>query len=556
MKSLALSYSEVEEANCPKVSHDVVSLNTTPPTLFNHTAGNKFLHFFYNCSLFPPSLPHIACLVYGAKKSYVFVEGKVPEFDWHRYCESTKTVLVIDEAASDRDLVQGFGKALQDGFKLTWQQPHGDCQLCEASGGFCGYANGSSKNLFCICSDGRHSIDCRDKGIVLVQSEPDYVVIGAVIFGGFTIAATMVYLMKKKRVGSYKPMCKYTYTYDEHSFHKRGDEAGNTTNDLLVGIWDILKYQAKWLTDKIGSSSTHVEALSKEVTESLKGIKDIKEDLQKQKQDLNNIIKLAISESLKGSALPHQEGLDTKGQDFVRGVVTQASREIGDQNREILEKLNVFKEQIEKVINDQNLDDKFGHTEKVIRECLADVENKLAKLQRLGRDILEEVVSNSSAKPDIEKLVLENNKILKRFEDGNLGNSKNDIFNLIKGIKIPGLEQLVKKEDLSEGDKKIDSKTLLRRIDLKQDQILAKLEEKKEKVVNHDIKEIEKIVNNSKREIEGILMEMSKKIERASVDESIAEELAKAKVYLNKSTNRVIHVIGSCSDPQITGGIN
>lgn len=166
------------------------------------------LHFFYNCTLYPPSLPYIACLQYGITQSYVFLEGATPEFDWHRYCESVVSALVSDEAVYG-DLVQGFGRALQGGFKLTWKQLDGACQSCEASGGFCGYNNGLHENFFCICTNRRHSTNCYDQGaLTTVRPEPNYiyVAIGALIFGGSVIAATVFYFTQKKKVGSYKPV--------------------------------------------------------------------------------------------------------------------------------------------------------------------------------------------------------------------------------------------------------------------------------------------------------------------------------------------------------------
>jgi hypothetical protein len=164
-KSLTLHHTKIRRADCPKAPHDTITVNSTP-SLFNSTLGNKMLHFFYNCTLYPPSLPHIACLQYGIKQSYVFLEGATPEFDWHRYCESVVSALVSDEAVYG-DLVQGFGRALQGGFKLTWKQLDGACQSCEASGGFCGYNNGPHENFFCICTNRRHSTNCYDQGTFL-----------------------------------------------------------------------------------------------------------------------------------------------------------------------------------------------------------------------------------------------------------------------------------------------------------------------------------------------------------------------------------------------------
>ncbi|KAJ4850755.1 hypothetical protein Tsubulata_035813 [Turnera subulata] len=310
--------------------------------------------------------------------------------------------------------------------------------------------------------------------------------------------------------------CSEPFAFEDHTFHKKGDYAANTGNDLLLGIWQILKHQAKWLTKKIGSLD-NVDKLAKEISESLKGY-------------IKDAIKSAVSESLKDGISQPQGNYEQLSQS-VKDAVTHASKEIGDQNTEMLNKLSGIKEEIERALKDQNLDDKFGHTEKVIRDCIADMEIKLSKLQKLGRDILEEV-SDSSGKTDMEKLVLENNKILKSLEGGNVGYPQGDIASLIGKVQIPGLEQLVKSED-------VDFKTLVRRVDLKQEKIIEKLEQQEKLLKNFDIKEMQVLVNNEKREIEEILKEISEKLDRATIDQPIAEELAKAKEYLNKLSQSI-----------------
>ncbi|XP_050216282.1 LEAF RUST 10 DISEASE-RESISTANCE LOCUS RECEPTOR-LIKE PROTEIN KINASE-like 1.2 isoform X2 [Mercurialis annua] len=192
-KSVTVSYTEL---NCPKLTHDFVLRNS----LFNYTIGNKIVKFFYNCSLYPPSLPHVQCLQYGGKRSYEFKEGEIPEFDWRRYCESTVVAPVLDE---------GVNGGLF-GFKLTWKQPaDGKCRSCEASGGFCGYDNGLTDDFFCICDGGRRSISCHDSGnFVTTAQEPNYAAIGGLISGALIIiAGTVFYLIqRKKKLGSYKPV--------------------------------------------------------------------------------------------------------------------------------------------------------------------------------------------------------------------------------------------------------------------------------------------------------------------------------------------------------------
>ncbi|KAK0608337.1 hypothetical protein LWI29_029145 [Acer saccharum] len=204
--SLTISYSDDQTTQqapdtCPKILHndlytltDVLSSNYK---LFNFTLYNKRLRFFYNCSLFPPSLPDITCLRSGSKRSYVFWDSKIPEFDWNGYCETFSNLLVnenVVDVDGDGDVWVLVSRALSEGFKLTWRTPIGACQACEASDGFCGFNNATDESFFCICPDGvRHSFHCGDKG--------------ELSFGGLLIiAAVAFYFVHKKRVALYKPV--------------------------------------------------------------------------------------------------------------------------------------------------------------------------------------------------------------------------------------------------------------------------------------------------------------------------------------------------------------
>ncbi|KAL9355420.1 hypothetical protein Peur_053390 [Populus x canadensis] len=279
---------------------------------------------------------------------------------------------------------------------------------------------------------------------------------------------------------NFEPACQLA-PFD-HAYHKQGEDLGNTTNDLLLGIWDILKFQAKWLEEKL---------------EYFKDNSLSQEDLNRQTEDLRNI-------------------------------VNRAGRVIEDQNNEILERFSGFKREIEKIFNEKNLDRKFEHTEKVIRDCLDDVEYRISKLERMGRDILEEV-RNSSGKTDVEKLVLENNRILRKLDEEKLATQSN-----IRNIRIPGLEQLVRREDLKDLERQIDPRTLVRRTDLKQEYILQQLEENNRILKNFDVRELEQIIRKQTRELEEIRNEISRKIDRIPVDSSIERELEKAQEQLRK----------------------
>ncbi|KAI9395941.1 hypothetical protein POPTR_004G050700v4 [Populus trichocarpa] len=279
---------------------------------------------------------------------------------------------------------------------------------------------------------------------------------------------------------NFEPACQLA-PFD-HAYHKQGEDLGNTTNDLLLGIWDILKFQAKWLEEKL---------------EYFKDNSLSQEDLNRQTEDLRNI-------------------------------VNRAGRVIEDQNNEILERFSGFKREIEKIFNEKNLDRKFEHTEKVIRDCLDDVEYRISKLERMGRDILEEV-RNSSGKTDVEKLVLENNRILRKLDEEKLATQSD-----IRNIRIPGLEQLVRREDLKDLERQIDPRTLVRRTDLKQENILQQLEENNRILKNFDVRELEQIIRKQTRELEEIRNEISRKIDRIPVDSSIERELEKAQEQLRK----------------------
>lgn len=165
--TLTLAYSETNSSNniCPVPLHSV-TFNTSTSNFLNYSIDDKMVHFFHNCTFYPPSIEHIKCLQYGAKHTYVFSEAAIPEFDWRRHCESMVNIPVIGKALENvSDLAVGFGGVLQEGFKLKWQPADGACQLCEASGGFCGYNNYTYAQKFaCYCSDGRHLANCHDKG--------------------------------------------------------------------------------------------------------------------------------------------------------------------------------------------------------------------------------------------------------------------------------------------------------------------------------------------------------------------------------------------------------
>ncbi|KAL6343833.1 hypothetical protein AAG906_027604 [Vitis piasezkii] len=201
--TLTLRYVDINNGSCPRAPHGVTLDNSSA---FSYTARNKMLRFFYNCTLYPPSLPSMECLRHGTKRSYVFMVGAVPEFDWSGYCETTATVPVIEKSVGG-DLVDDFGRGIREGFELTWRSD-GGCRSCEDSGGFCGYGGGDlHRNFFCVCSGGRRSSNCHDNGVVPINIlQPNFAAIGTVVFGGLMVAATFFYFIQRRKIGLYKPV--------------------------------------------------------------------------------------------------------------------------------------------------------------------------------------------------------------------------------------------------------------------------------------------------------------------------------------------------------------
>ncbi|KAL0348583.1 UNVERIFIED_CONTAM: hypothetical protein Sangu_1086100 [Sesamum angustifolium] len=204
--TLIVAYGEASSTtSCPIMTHDF-TLESTPS--LNYTKDNKILHFYYNCTVYPPSVHNIKCLQRGAKHSYAFVNGSVPEFDWPHHCESSITVPVIGKAV-DGLVANGSGDALREGFKLAWKTVDSECQLCEASGGFCGYSSNKSNsvdpNFFCFCSDGQHLKNCHvHNGEISIKSPPNYLAIGAVICGGLLVISIVAFFINKKKTGGGK----------------------------------------------------------------------------------------------------------------------------------------------------------------------------------------------------------------------------------------------------------------------------------------------------------------------------------------------------------------
>ncbi|KAJ6767033.1 hypothetical protein OIU79_022907 [Salix purpurea] len=123
----------------------------------------------------------------------------------------------------------------------------------------------------------------------------------------------------------------------------------------------------------------------------------------------------------------------------------------------------------------------------------------------------------------------QNNEILRKVDEEKVATQSD-----IRNIRIPGLEQLVRREDLKELEGQIDPRTLVRRTDLIQENILQQLEENNRIRKNFDVRDLEQISRGQTRELEEIRNEISRKMDRIPVDSSIERELEKAREQLRK----------------------
>ncbi|KAL1548198.1 LEAF RUST 10 DISEASE-RESISTANCE LOCUS RECEPTOR-LIKE PROTEIN KINASE-like 1.2 [Salvia divinorum] len=180
--SIAVAYGGGE--SCPIASR-AVSLDHSESDYsllsYNNT-GNKLVRFYYNCTVYPPSAAGIKCLQRGAKHSYAFLEGSEAESDWMRHCESSVIAPVIESAVDD--LRNGSGNAVKLGFKLTWELVDRSCKVL--MDGIVRYHDVSGEVS-------------KSK-----TSQPNYVAIGSVIFGGVMLTLTVVLFFIKMKIGVQK----------------------------------------------------------------------------------------------------------------------------------------------------------------------------------------------------------------------------------------------------------------------------------------------------------------------------------------------------------------
>lgn len=169
--TVTLQDPDVSGSDCPRALHNLTLPGLAP---LAKTEADDNLLFFFNCSgaLHLPDAYKIPCLARnGSNDSYVFQEGSVPPeaYPWG-LCQQFLMLPVlrtaIPRSSTAGDLLSSFGRALQRGFQLRWQQPSMvDCVSCEASGGNCGYTYDEAAQRYdfsCICSDGTRARNCRE----------------------------------------------------------------------------------------------------------------------------------------------------------------------------------------------------------------------------------------------------------------------------------------------------------------------------------------------------------------------------------------------------------
>ncbi|CAN6359265.1 unnamed protein product [Urochloa humidicola] len=155
--------------DCPRVTHNVTVPTETWLNLL--TTANNNLAFFYDCvftagGVAPPmGIPQINCSGLPGQDgavSYVALVAQnevPPQEPWPRACKPVVIAPVLKELFLNSDEYfsrlnsDGYGKALKQGFQLTWDPSRGPCYVCEQSMGQCSY-NQSGGFIGCLCSDG------------------------------------------------------------------------------------------------------------------------------------------------------------------------------------------------------------------------------------------------------------------------------------------------------------------------------------------------------------------------------------------------------------------
>ncbi|CAN6327386.1 unnamed protein product [Urochloa humidicola] len=217
----------LDAGDCPWVTH-----NVTVPTetwLNLSTTANDNLAFFYDCvftagGVAPPlGIPPINCSGGLPERdgavSYVALAAQnevPPQEPWPRACKPVVVAPVLKELFlnSDEYLLRlnsdGYGKALKQGFQLTWDPSRGPCYVCEQSMGQCSY-NQSGGFLGCLCSDGRvHDEVCGTKSKKLALTIGSSIAAG--VLSLLLVVMTCLYIRKRRqyKMTSSSRLLKYT----------------------------------------------------------------------------------------------------------------------------------------------------------------------------------------------------------------------------------------------------------------------------------------------------------------------------------------------------------
>ncbi|KAK1435903.1 hypothetical protein QVD17_01676 [Tagetes erecta] len=180
-----------------------VTINSSTSFL-SYSNNVKLVNLFYNCTVYPSSAEPIKCLQIGAKHSYMFLNESVPKFDWKINCDSLVTIPLSIESH-----ITSYEKAMQQGFELKWS-PSFECGSCETSGGLCEYDD--KQTFSCACDQVRRYANCHERGNERVNraagSVSSKVKLGLLCIGLLIccviIATTILYIVKKRKDGSYK----------------------------------------------------------------------------------------------------------------------------------------------------------------------------------------------------------------------------------------------------------------------------------------------------------------------------------------------------------------
>lgn len=159
--SIVVANKAVYEEKCPTPLYDY-SFFKTP---FISSFENSNMSFFYNCTKEPIDYPtyEVDCVKQSTLHSFaVFHKEALNHQYYFHECQFMTDVPVYVHGISNFTslLRMNYTEILKMGFIMKWTIPEpDDCQLCEKSGGRCGFDN---HKFLCFCKDKIHSKSCGD----------------------------------------------------------------------------------------------------------------------------------------------------------------------------------------------------------------------------------------------------------------------------------------------------------------------------------------------------------------------------------------------------------